>query len=42
MLSFDASEQYISQLQQHPGVTHRTDQAAFERFLTYMIDRLTD
>lgn len=42
MLSFDASEEYIAQLSQYSSLTVKSDQAAFERFLTYMIDRLTD
>ena len=42
MLSFDASEEYINQLMLYPNLTVRSDQAAFERFLKYTIDRLTD
>jgi len=42
MLSFDASEAYVNQLSQYQSLTVRSDQAAFERFLTYMLDRLTD
>ena len=42
MLSFDASEAYIEQLMLYPAVTVKSDQASFERFLTYMLDRLTD
>ena len=42
MLSFDASEEYVNQLTQHQSLTKTSDQAAFERFLTYMLDRLTD
>ena len=42
MLSFDASEAYIDQMIQYATLTVRSDQAGFERFITYMIDRLTD
>ena len=42
MLSFDASEEYIEQMIKFSTLTVRSDQAGFERFLTYMIDRLTD
>ena len=42
MLSFDASEQYIQQMNMYSELTLRSDQAGFERFLTYIIDRLTD
>ena len=42
MLSFDASEEYIQQMIKHSTLTVRSEQAGFERFLTYMIDRLTD
>jgi len=42
LLSFDASEEYIQQLTRFPTLTVRSDQAGFERFMTYMIDRLTD
>ena len=42
MLSFDASEAYIEQLMRYSSLTVRSDQAGFERFITYMIDRLTD
>lgn len=42
MLSFDASEEYVNQLMLYPNLTVRSDQAAFERFLKYTIDRLTD
>ena len=42
MLSYEASEAYIDQLSLYPALTVRSDQASFERFLTYMLDRLTD
>ena len=42
MLSYDASEAYIEQLMLYSTVTARSDQAAFERFLTNMLDRVTD
>ena len=42
LLSFDASEEYIQQLTRFTSLTVRSDQAGFERFMTYMIDRLTD
>ena len=42
MLSFEVSEAYIAQMSQNSALTVRSDQASFERFLTYMIDRLTD
>lgn len=42
MHSFEASEAYMSQLAKYSQLTVRSDQGAFERFLTYMLDRLTD
>ena len=42
ILSFDAGEEYIRQMQQYPQLTTRSDQGAFERMLCQMLDRLTD
>ena len=42
MLSYEASEAYIAQLMLYPAVTAKSDQASFERFLTYTLDRVTD
>ena len=42
MLSFEASEIYIECLKQNPELTVKSDQASFERFLTNMLNRLTD
>ena len=42
MLSFEASEAYIQQMQQHTSLTAKSDQGLFERMLTQVLDRLTD
>ena len=42
MLSFEASEIYIENMKQYPELTVKSDQASFERFLTNMLNRLTD
>ena len=42
MLSFEASEVYIQHMKQYSELTVKSDQASFERYLTYMLNRLSD
>ena len=42
MLSFEASEAYLSAMGRFSQLTPKSDQRAFENFLTYMLDRMTD